>query len=60
MTRFAIYEAVKRRVKSEAFYTKVGIAAMAGCIGGLVGTPADLVNVRMQNDMKLPLDQRRK
>jgi len=23
------------------------------------GTPCDLVNVRLQNDMKIPLDQRR-
>lgn len=30
-----------------------------GLTGGYVGTPADLVNVRMQNDMKLPLSQRR-
>uniref|UniRef100_A0A8C5HMJ4 Mitochondrial dicarboxylate carrier n=1 Tax=Gouania willdenowi TaxID=441366 RepID=A0A8C5HMJ4_GOUWI len=28
-------------------------------LGGFVGTPADMVNVRMQNDMKLPLEQRR-
>lgn len=27
---------------------------------GLVGTPADMVNVRMQNDVKLPPEQRRK
>ncbi|XP_008471495.1 mitochondrial dicarboxylate carrier-like, partial [Diaphorina citri] len=27
--------------------------------GGLVGTPADMVNVRMQNDVKLPPEQRR-
>lgn len=27
---------------------------------GLVGTPADMINVRMQNDIKLPAEQRRK
>lgn len=59
-TRFGIYETIKKRVKSDAFYTKVAIAAVAGCAGGFVGTPADMVNVRMQNDMKLPPEQRRK
>jgi solute carrier family 25 (mitochondrial dicarboxylate transporter), member 10 len=28
-------------------------------IGGAVGNPADVVNVRMQNDMSLPPEQRR-
>ena len=32
---------------------------MSGFCGGLVGTPGDLVNVRMQNDVKLPKEQRR-
>lgn len=35
------------------------MAGSSGFLGGVVGTPADLVNVRMQNDTKLPLDQRR-
>ncbi|XP_016354663.1 mitochondrial dicarboxylate carrier-like [Sinocyclocheilus anshuiensis] len=30
-----------------------------GFTGGFIGTPADMVNVRMQNDMKLPAEQRR-
>lgn len=59
-TRFALYEIIKQRVKSDTFYSKVIIAAVAGCAGGFVGTPGDMVNVRMQNDMKLPLEQRRK
>lgn len=42
------------------FYEKVALAAFAGGCGGFVGTPGDLVNVRMQNDMKLPAAQRRK
>lgn len=33
---------------------------MGGFAGGFVGNPADLVNVRMQNDIKLPPEQRRK
>lgn len=43
-----------------SFAERVGIAAAAGAAGGLVGTPADMVNVRMQNDIKLPPESRRK
>lgn len=52
MTRFAIYESVKNNYLQPdpsvpmPFYQKVGLAAMAGTIGGVVGTPADMVNVR--------------
>lgn len=35
------------------FYQKIGIAGLSGLIGGAVGNPADLANVRMQNDSKL-------
>lgn len=42
------------------FLTRVAMAAMAGAIGGFVGTPGDMINVRMQNDIKLPVEQRRK
>lgn len=35
------------------------MAASAGACGGLLGTPGDVVNVRMQNDMKLPVEARR-
>lgn len=50
MTRFAIYETVKKRLTKDGqafpFYQKVLLAGFAGATGGLVGTPADLVNVR--------------
>lgn len=61
MTRFAIYEGVKNNFlgKDMPFYQKVLLGGLAGFSGGLVGTPADLINVRMQNDMKIPFDQRR-
>lgn len=63
MTRFAMYETVKKNLTQDGgtmpFYQKVLTAAVSGATGGLVGTPADLVNVRMQNDVKLPPDQRR-
>merc|ERR1719431_861157 len=41
------------------FTQRLLMAAGAGACGGFVGTPGDMVNVRMQNDMKLPADQRR-
>jgi len=62
-TRFGIYEVAKQAVaphgEAISFLERVGMAAAAGAAGGLVGTPADLVNVRMQNDIKLPVDKRR-
>ena len=70
-TRFAVYEVIKQKlvtidpndpksIPNMPFYQKVLAAAFSGAIGGLVGTPADMVNVRMQNDIKLSLDKRRK
>ncbi|KAF5911367.1 hypothetical protein HPG69_018670 [Diceros bicornis minor] len=64
LTRFAIYETVRDHVTKGSqgpppFYKKVLLGSISGCIGGFVGTPADMVNVRMQNDMKLPQNQRR-
>ncbi|NXH39978.1 DIC protein, partial [Dicaeum eximium] len=49
LTRFGIYETGKNRLGNEGplpFYQKVLLAAMGGFTGGLVGTPADMVNVR--------------
>ncbi|KAF6024535.1 hypothetical protein EB796_017155 [Bugula neritina] len=63
LTRFAVYEYIKGQRTTNGrqlpFHEKVIIATFAGGIGGVVGTPCDLVNVRLQNDMKIPLDQRR-
>ncbi|XP_012695180.1 mitochondrial dicarboxylate carrier [Clupea harengus] len=64
MTRFAIYETVRDMMGSGTnrpmpFYQKVLLAAFGGLVGGFVGTPADMVNVRMQNDVKLPSELRR-
>ncbi|EHB09334.1 Mitochondrial dicarboxylate carrier [Heterocephalus glaber] len=64
LTRFAIYETVRDRLTKGSqgpvpFYSKVLLGGISGLTGGFVGTPADLVNVRMQNDMKLPVNQRR-
>lgn len=59
-TRFGIYEVAKQNVEMNSFLSKVVVAGAAGAAGGFVGTPADLVNVRMQNDIKLPPEKRRK
>ncbi|KAM7393946.1 hypothetical protein PAMP_020779 [Pampus punctatissimus] len=62
LTRFAIYETVRDMMGSTRqgpmpFYQKISLPT--GFTGGFVGTPADMVNVRMQNDMKLPPELRR-
>lgn len=56
LTRFGMYETGKQMYRPDSFYGKIFLAAIAGAAGGLVGTPADVVNVRMQNDMRLPTD----
>eukprot|EP00088_Acartia_fossae_P067857 TRINITY_DN850_c0_g2_i1.p1 TRINITY_DN850_c0_g2~~TRINITY_DN850_c0_g2_i1.p1 ORF type:complete len:293 (-),score=58.57 TRINITY_DN850_c0_g2_i1:585-1463(-) len=62
-TRFAIYEVAKQKVSPNgepiSFEKRLLMAAVAGGCGGMVGTPGDMVNVRMQNDIKLPKEQRR-
>lgn len=40
-------------------YWQLGTAGFSGFVGGICGQPADLVNVRMQNDMKRPAVERR-
>ncbi|CAM2102128.1 mitochondrial dicarboxylate carrier [Caretta caretta] len=64
LTRFAIYETARDRLSQGTqgplpFYQKVLLGAAGGFTGGFVGTPADMVNVRMQNDMKQPMHLRR-
>ena len=50
MTRFAVYDMGKKNLTKNGrempFYEKVLLAGSAGAMGGFVGTPADLVNVR--------------
>nr|XP_045597765.1 mitochondrial dicarboxylate carrier-like [Procambarus clarkii] len=63
-TRFAIYEVVKQRMSEASggplpFHERAILAGFAGACGGFVGTPGDMINVRMQNDIKLPADQKR-
>lgn len=60
-TRFGIYEVGKQSIGNDAdFLAKIMLAGSAGAAGGLIGTPADMVNVRMQNDVKLPAELKRK
>lgn len=57
MTRFAVYEVVKNTMADRSrdasgkappltFLQKAALAGISGFAGGLVGNPADLVNVR--------------
>lgn len=63
-TRFAIYDLVKGELSTSYgydlhVYDKIALAGFAGAIGSFVGCPGDMINVRMQNDVKLAYDQRR-
>lgn len=63
-SRFGIYEISKQHMTPKdgsaiPFYMSAFLAGLGGFTGGFVGNPADLVNVRMQNDVKLPPEQRR-
>lgn len=62
-TRFGVYEVGKQQISQDGkpitLFQSIYLAGGAGAAGGLVGSPADMVNVRMQNDIKLPADQRR-
>ncbi|XP_037956896.1 mitochondrial dicarboxylate carrier-like [Teleopsis dalmanni] len=57
--RFGIYEAGKNYISTSTFAGKVELAIISGTVGGFIGAPFDLVNVRMQNDVKLPPEERR-
>lgn len=56
-TRYGLYEVVTSELKNTndplPFYQKIAVAATSGFVGGIVGNPADMVNVRMQNDVKM-------
>ncbi|THZ58778.1 hypothetical protein D6C86_06130 [Aureobasidium pullulans] len=57
--RFATYEKLKYMAENDGVKAPhtllVGLAAISGLVGGLVGNPADILNVRMQNDAALAL-----
>lgn len=60
LTRFGVYTVGSSIIDTKSMSKKVMLAALGGAIGGFVGSPADLINVRLQNDVKLPKEQRRK
>ncbi|KAI9207303.1 mitochondrial carrier domain-containing protein [Polychytrium aggregatum] len=62
--RFAVYDGIKLKLQPDpkvplTYSENILAGIVGGLIGGLCGTPADLVNVRMQNDGKLPVEKRR-
>jgi dicarboxylate transporter 10 len=63
MARFGVYEDLKGRFTSNtsqpSFPTLVAMASVSGFIGGVVGNPGDVLNVRMQHDAALPPEKRR-
>ncbi|KAI5956999.1 DIC1 [Candida jiufengensis] len=64
-TRFGIYEYLKELYINKTHNQKpttgvlLPMSMIAGALGGLVGNPSDVVNIRMQNDSTLPINQRR-
>uniref|UniRef100_A0A6P4EXC7 Mitochondrial dicarboxylate carrier n=1 Tax=Drosophila rhopaloa TaxID=1041015 RepID=A0A6P4EXC7_DRORH len=59
LSRFGIYSVGSGMMDTSTMGRKTLLAAVAGGIGGYVGAPADLINVRLQNDVKLPPEKRR-
>ncbi|EDW19787.1 mitochondrial dicarboxylate carrier isoform X1 [Drosophila mojavensis] len=60
--RFSLYENGKHLEilqNSNSILDKVYVASFAGIVGALVGLPMDVINVRMQNDMKYAENLRR-
>lgn len=64
-TRFAIYDTAKALIdqneggKSASYTTRFFLAGFSGAVGAVVGSPPDLVLVRMQADVRLPKEHRR-
>ncbi|KAJ2691382.1 hypothetical protein IWW39_000067 [Coemansia spiralis] len=64
MTRFAVYDIAKDYMRhADGSHLTGGEIALAtllsGAAGGIVGNPAEILNVRMQNDQSLPPYMRR-
>ncbi|KAJ2780263.1 Mitochondrial dicarboxylate transporter [Coemansia interrupta] len=63
MARFATYDLAKDQLTPSAgqpTYVTLSLAALlSGAAGGLIGNPAEILNVRMQNDRALPVHMRR-
>lgn len=62
--RFGAYEYMKesyqeKNNKMPSTLVLLPMSMLSGALGGLVGNPSDVVNIRMQNDSTLPVEQRR-
>ncbi|KAH8373373.1 hypothetical protein KR009_004551 [Drosophila setifemur] len=59
--RFSVYETFRQAkiVQDNSYLGKLTLGLLAGACGSICGIPADLVNVRMQTDMKYPPQKRR-
>ena len=57
-TRYGIYEVMKQTKcphgEKISLIERIAMATFSGTLGGMVGTPPDVVKIRMQNDVKLP------
>jgi solute carrier family 25 (mitochondrial dicarboxylate transporter), member 10 len=62
-TRFGVYEELKEVFQTgrqqPSFPALIAMASTSGFLGGIAGNPADILNVRMQNDAALPVAERR-
>lgn len=62
-TRFGVYEELKgvfqEGTTQPSFPALIAMASTSGFLGGIAGNPADILNVRMQNDAALPAAERR-
>lgn len=63
LTRFGVYEYLKENYvpveKQSSMLYLLPISMISGGVGGVVGNPSDIVNIRMQNDTGLPVGDRR-
>ncbi|TPX45825.1 hypothetical protein SeMB42_g03776 [Synchytrium endobioticum] len=63
-SRFGVYDTLKPMLGTDekgnsSIMAQLTAAVAGGFIGGIVGSPADLTNVRMQNDGRLPPAEKR-
>jgi dicarboxylate transporter 10 len=62
-TRFGVYEELKSDFttpsSTPSLPSLIAMASTSGFIGGVIGNPADVLNVRMQHDAALPKAERR-
>ncbi|XP_017072010.1 mitochondrial dicarboxylate carrier isoform X2 [Drosophila eugracilis] len=58
---FIVYESGKhlKYVEEHSYVGKIILGCVAGMSGAVFGIPTDLINVRMQSDMKVPKGERR-